>query len=80
MIQSNLSVSSMLVVSKSLKFEMTSEMNFDSWSLLGAKISLEFWTNSSDNGMVTVVSASACAAASPMLAIVPAAGTMIVAS
>jgi len=55
-------------------------MNFDSWSLLGAKISLEFWTNSSDNGMVTVVSASACAATSPMLAIVPAAGTMIVAS
>ena len=54
MTQSSLSESLMLVVSKPLKFEMTSLMNPDSWSLLGARINFDIWTISSDKGIVTV--------------------------
>ena len=54
MTQSSLSESSMLVISKPLKFEITSLMNPDSWSLLGARINFDVWMISSDKGMVTV--------------------------
>ena len=36
-------ISSMLVVSKDLKFEMMSLMKLDSWSLFGAKVSFDVW-------------------------------------
>ena len=51
---SSLLGSLMLVVSKPLKFEMTSLINPDSCSLLGAKINFDVWTISLDKGIVTV--------------------------
>ena len=54
MTHSSLSISLMLVVSKSLNFEMTFLMNFDSWLLFGVKISFDIWTISLDKGIMTV--------------------------
>ena len=54
MTRSSLLMSLMLVVSKSLNFEMMSLMNFDSWLLFGVKISFDIWTISLDKGIMTV--------------------------
>ena len=54
MTRSSLSESSMLVIFKSLKFEMMSLINPDSWLLLEARINFDVWTISSDKEMVTV--------------------------
>ena len=51
--RSNLSMSSMLDVSKFLKFEMMSSMNADSLSLFGAKVSFDVWMISLNRGIST---------------------------
>jgi len=50
---SNSSMSSMLDVSKFLKFEMMSSMNADSWLLFGAKVSFNIWMISLNRGIST---------------------------
>ena len=50
---SNLSMSSILDMSKFLKFEMMSSINADSWLLFGAKVSFNVWMISSNKGIST---------------------------